>query len=415
MLRHTNGMKTYLIILLFVLTGSGPLAAQSLIQGMMQRTAVQEKQFFDPRNCGDCDKAIEISTTKLICPTNPVSGYGQKLEFNNNHRRSLYFLEKEHNSVWYKFTAVKSALLSFEINPADTLNDFDFVVYKSNGTNFCTDAVSKKLLPIRTNLSRNSNKMHGRTGLMRFAKDAFVPAGYGNPYSSAIAVKKGETYYLLIDNVTPNGKAHTIKFEYHDPFFELEGEVRDEKSGRPVQAEIMLEDIVSGKVIAATSSDSITGDFVIKKGYFFYDTTFWSHDITKFNGHLLMQRIPQLKKGESFKMENILFQGGTSMPADESVHLLNMLFKLMRKNKTLNIEIQGHTNGCPHGEDHSLELSKARAKSISDFLLNNGIEKARVTFVGYGCSRPVFPEEEAKKNEWKSKMNRRVEIKVTNY
>ena len=42
----------------------------------------------------------------------------------------------------------------------------------------------------------------------------FVHSGVGPSYVKYIAVKKGEAYYLLVDNVYDHGKGHTIRFHY---------------------------------------------------------------------------------------------------------------------------------------------------------------------------------------------------------
>jgi outer membrane protein OmpA-like peptidoglycan-associated protein len=55
-------------------------------------------------------------------------------------------------------------------------------------------------------------------------------------------------------------------------------------------------------------------------------------------------------------------------------------------------------------------LSYQRAKAISNFLRANGIENSRVTFQGFGVTKPIYPIPE--KNEEERAANRRVEIQI---
>ena len=55
-----------------------------------------------------------------------------------------------------------------------------------------------------------------------------------------------------------------------------------------------------------------------------------------------------------------------------------------------------------------MKLSKNRAKSVCEYLMDNQIEEKRLTFKGYGDTRPIV-ENTTKENRAK---NRRTEFKV---
>jgi len=57
-----------------------------------------------------------------------------------------------------------------------------------------------------------------------------------------------------------------------------------------------------------------------------------------------------------------------------------------------------------------LELSKARAKSISDYLIDKGIIPNRISYQGFGSEKPVSTNE----TEEGRRLNRRVEAKFIN-
>ena len=86
---------------------------------------------------------------------------------------------------------------------------------------------------------------------------------------------------------------------------------------------------------------------------------------------------------------------------DEVVHVL-------RKNPYLRVEIQGHTDSQGSAE-YNQKLSENRAKSVMDYLIKEGIGSGRLIAIGYGLSKPAFPND-SPENMAK---NRRVELKPT--
>jgi outer membrane protein OmpA-like peptidoglycan-associated protein len=71
------------------------------------------------------------------------------------------------------------------------------------------------------------------------------------------------------------------------------------------------------------------------------------------------------------------------------------------------IEIGAHTDS-DGAEDRNLELSRRRAASVVDYLVREGVDRARLTATGYGQSRPVAPNDTPENKA----RNRRVEFFV---
>ena len=88
------------------------------------------------------------------------------------------------------------------------------------------------------------------------------------------------------------------------------------------------------------------------------------------------------------KMENIFYEFGrweiTKASETELLHLV----KLLNDNPNITIELSAHTD-LKGSEEFNNELSQKRAQSCCDYLIKQGIEKERLTPVGYGKSRPV--------------------------
>lgn len=81
----------------------------------------------------------------------------------------------------------------------------------------------------------------------------------------------------------------------------------------------------------------------------------------------------------------------------------------MKKNPELAININGHTDNVGD-ENSNLSLSEGRAKAVFDYLISKGINKKRLTYKGYGSSKPI-----ADNNSDEGKqLNRRVEIEIAN-
>lgn len=162
----------------------------------------------------DCVNPILIKDTVVFSPHTPV-GSGNELEILNNDPSDEQYFENEHNTVWYKFWAKQDCFLTFDIIPVDKNDDYDFMLFKYNGGDFRAKVLAKTVRPIRTCISRNNKNIGSKTGLsMNESVKLFVHSGVGTSYVKYIEVKKGEAYYLLVDNVYDHGSGHSIRFHY---------------------------------------------------------------------------------------------------------------------------------------------------------------------------------------------------------
>ena len=88
------------------------------------------------------------------------------------------------------------------------------------------------------------------------------------------------------------------------------------------------------------------------------------------------------------KMENIFYEFGSWQLTKASEAELLTLVKLLQDNPNITIELSAHTD-LVGNDEFNQELSQKRAQSCCDFLINHGIEKERLTPVGYGKHKPV--------------------------
>jgi len=125
--------------------------------------------------------------------------------------------------------------------------------------------------------------------------------------------------------------------------------------------------------------------------------------------------IEDLSKGESLSVEGLNFIPGRHFITKASVPILQKLLETLQKHETLKIEIQGHIcciDGPGDGYDYDTydrKLSENRAKMVYDYLISKGISEDRLSYKGFGHSRPKFPDEKTPEEE---QANRRVEILI---
>lgn len=86
---------------------------------------------------------------------------------------------------------------------------------------------------------------------------------------------------------------------------------------------------------------------------------------------------------------------------------LDLLAKLMLQYKSIRVEIAGHCDSIGTDEVNQ-KLSELRAKAAADYLSSKGIDKERITTIGYGETRPIAPNSTS---EGRAR-NRRVEFRI---
>lgn len=125
------------------------------------------------------------------------------------------------------------------------------------------------------------------------------------------------------------------------------------------------------------------------------------------NSSLVIDSIEPIKMNQSIVINNIYFESNNSSLKEESNNVLDSLYQqlLQYNNSEYEIEISGHTDNIGKEEDN-LILSEFRAQAVAGYLINKGIKKEIVKYVGYGSLQPITKNDTEKERE----MNRRVEL-----
>jgi outer membrane protein OmpA-like peptidoglycan-associated protein len=115
----------------------------------------------------------------------------------------------------------------------------------------------------------------------------------------------------------------------------------------------------------------------------------------------------EIVAGTTLVLNNIIFKSGTAKLEKESYTSLQLLYQALSENPKLCIAIHGHTDNVGNSDDN-LYLSTNRAQTIYTYLIQEGIDKKRLQFMGFGENTPVS----TNKTSSGRKKNRRVEFLV---
>lgn len=106
-------------------------------------------------------------------------------------------------------------------------------------------------------------------------------------------------------------------------------------------------------------------------------------------------------------LDPIQFADSSSVIAPESTPTLDRIVEILQANSDAQIEIGGHTDnvGAVTGNQR---LSERRATAVRDYLVEAGVDAARLTAVGYGSDQPIDSNDTAEGRA----ANRRIEFTV---
>jgi outer membrane protein OmpA-like peptidoglycan-associated protein len=258
-----------------------------------------------------------------------------------------------------------------------------------------------------------------------------LPVNFGYPINTwnneegLIVNTRGNKAYFSSDRLSGKGR-DIFEFDLYDAIRPvkvsyMKGKVYDAETLQGLQARFELIDLKTGKPFMESSSEMISGEFLIcipastdyalnvsKKGYLFYSDHFALHNVFERDEPYLKDvPLQPLKPGQRIILKNVFYEYNSWELKDESRIELDKVVVMMKENPSLKIEIGGHTDntGTP---EYNMGLSDRRASSVTDYLAKHGIQSDRMTARGYGLSQPVTSNE----TEEGRAANRRTELKI---
>ena len=208
----------------------------------------------------------------------------------------------------------------------------------------------------------------------------------------------------------------------------VKANIKDQKTRKSLSAKVTFTDLEKGKMFASAFTDQ-TGTFLVclpagkdyaldvsMDGYLFHSENFALSGLNTIEEPFLLEielvPIPEEtivadEKPAPVVLNNVFFETGSAELKKASLTELNRLYQLLEDNPKLKIRINGHTDNVGNETDN-LQLSEARAKAVYDFLIEKGVDEARLKYKGFGESQPIDSNE---KEEGRRK-NRRTEFEV---
>lgn len=282
--------------------------------------------------------------------------------------------------------------------------------------------------------SSNGHPGLGKSDLYLTRKDVKLnwetPINMGFPINSRgqdwnlVVARDGKTAYFSSDQLKGFGGLDIYTFQLPEKLQAekvsyLRGYVRDAITKQPLSANVELSPI-NGEPTTLTYAKPGTGMFLVplktnmkyaltidKDGYLFYTEFYNMPAIQRDQPIELFIDLEKIELGNSVVLKNIFFDTDKSDIKDESKQELEKLIDFLSENNSIRIEISGHTDNIGDSK-HNMVLSENRAKSVCDFLTNNGIEKSRLTYKGFGDTQPI---KQNNTDENRAK-NRRTEFKI---
>lgn len=251
------------------------------------------------------------------------------------------------------------------------------------------------------------------------------PINTGADENSLLVSASGQIAYFASDRPGGFGDLDLYSFELYPearplPVSYIRGHVTDKTNGKPVEADVELIDLGTGKLATAAYSDPKTGEFLVclpsgrsyalnasAEGYLFFSENYDVAVGTPKEPVTLEAPLSPIASGSVIALRNIFFNTASYELLPASNAELEKLVRLLKANPALRIELGGHTDNV--GNDAANQkLSEQRANAVRDHVVRQGIDGARITAKGYGETKPVATND----TEEGRAQNRRTEVRV---
>lgn len=233
-------------------------------------------------------------------------------------------------------------------------------------------------------------------------------------------------YGYMVSNIKSYGLTDIIRFKIPedikpDPVVLVQGQVLNAKTQAPLEAVIRFDDLNTGREVGEARSDPRTGDYRIvlssgKKygyhaatpGYLSVSENLELSELAEYDEMRKDLLLVPIEIGESIQLRNVFFVQSQASLLPESYPELDRLVRIMKDNRTLEIQLEGHTDG--RGDPRAnIVLSEERVEAVKQYLISKGISEKRIVGKGFGGAKPMV----ANDTEENRQMNRRVEFKIT--
>jgi len=204
------------------------------------------------------------------------------------------------------------------------------------------------------------------------------------------------------------------------PVVLVKGVVYNAKTGEPIAATIIYESLTTGKEIGEAHSSAVDGSYSIAlprgelygfraraKGFASVSENIDLTTLTDYKEYYRDLYLVPLEIGSTIRLNNVFFEFDKADIRPETINEIDRLVEFLKEYPDMTIEIAGHSDN--EGSDsYNLNLSTKRAKAVYNYLISKSIPKNRISYIGYGESKPIADNE----TEEGRSINRRVEFRI---
>jgi outer membrane protein OmpA-like peptidoglycan-associated protein len=233
---------------------------------------------------------------------------------------------------------------------------------------------------------------------------AYCDSLHSVEYNQVLATKRNEQVILFLQS---------FGCLFSDSYYEIA--LGEEFESDPIlsnnrKVEVFFEELVASPSLPESSTSekpSISNNPFLKKAQNIpQKPPTYQHKPMQLS--LFSAQLEEAKDGDRIQIFDIHFYLDSPKMILKSEPYLNRIVTYMEKNPDVSIKIEGHMCCNVMG---NIKLSEERAKNIFKYLVRNGIARNRMSYEGFGASKPIY--EIPEKNPEEELKNRRVEIVVS--
>jgi outer membrane protein OmpA-like peptidoglycan-associated protein len=206
-----------------------------------------------------------------------------------------------------------------------------------------------------------------------------------------------------------------------DSLIYAEGKIVNAQTKEPVDARVTYQSLPYGNKLGTLNNSSYSFPMFDNEKYSItveapgFTTAKYMLDPAEANAErkvvrdieLVVGEVRKHEVGHVMRLDNVIFPVGRSKISEESYAELDVVVEMMKENKTMVIQLEGHTDYQGNPKDN-LKLSKERVESVKHYITSKGIAKNRIKTKAFGGTMPLSRDNTPEAH----RLNRRVELRI---